>query len=365
MANIENARIKSYNVSIDGVDVGIVRTGLAITGEPSVVALEDVDQYFGRVAETQVGWAFQATGDLYEVQISHLMEIFGEDRFNKITSGGQNAYDFDTVPIDLVANSRQVVFHPTDLATSDMSQDIVFWKATMNMTLNFVGNRTQYQSMNFTITAYPDTTRTRTGFPFSATYARVGDLNLAASDPDYIGMVLSKKSIAPHIHISEFEITKGGSLQTEWHGAWITNTTTTAAVNEAGNVAAGDVAFDYDAKSSGVTFAGKYLLLGTEVVYCSADSGGTGTSGTLTVVRAACFSVAAGHLDDASITLLENPIVYRVTTAATLASSDATKATIGNLSTNKGIVVHVATGTSNLTAVIGGTTSKTGVVTAL
>lgn len=367
MANISNARINSYNMLIDGVDVGIVKTGSKIDINQNTVSLNDVDQYFGTVAETQQGWSITASVTLYEVQYSTLMALISAGKVNNVVSGTSTAYDFDTVPVNLVTNSSEVIFRPTDSASGDFSNDVVFWKANVSVTLSLMGDRTKYQEIPVTITAYPDTSRARSGYPYSATYARIGSFAISATDPDYIGIIAGRTATAPYKHVPAATLDSYGTLQLEAFGAWITSTTTTAALNDATDINTTDTAIVYDAKSAAVDFTGKYYKIGTEVFYCSADSGGTGATGTLTSQRAACFSTAAIALDNATITLLETPIVYRYTNAATWASSVTADATVGDSNTtgNKGKVTWVSSGSTNITAASsdGTPTSKNCVMT--
>lgn len=367
MANISNAKINSLNCFIDGVEVGIVKTGSSVTINQNTVALTDVDQYFGTVAEIQQGWNVTANIVLYEVQYSTLMALIAAGKVTQSTSGGETAYDFDTVPRNLPNLASEVIFRPTDAASGDFSNDIVFWKANISTTLNIMGDRTKFQEIAVTITAYPDTSRAVTGYPYSATYARIGSFAITAADPDYIGIIAGRKASAPYKHCPGITLDSGAVMQVEAFGAWISATSTTCDLNDGTDVNTTDTAFVYDAKTSGISFAGRYVKIGTEVCYCSADSGGTGTSGTLTVVRAACFSTAASHLDNATITLLDTPIVYRYTNAATFASSVTTDVTVGNSNTtgNKGLLTWVSSGSSNITAASsdGTPTSKNLVVT--
>jgi len=367
MASISNAKINSYNMLIDGVDVGIVKTGSKIDINQSTVSLTDVDQYFGTVAETQVGWAVTASVTLYEVQYSTLMALISAGKVNNVVSGTNTAYDFDTVPVNLVSNAAEVIFRPTDSASGDFSNDVVFWKANVSVTLTLMGDRTKYQEIPVTITAYPDTSRARAGYPYSATYARIGSFAISATDPDYIGIIAGRTATAPYKHVPAATLDSYGTLQLEAFGAWITSTSTTCLLNDATDINATDTAIVYDAKSASVDFTGKYVLCGTEVIYVSADSGGTGATGTLTGQRAACFSTAAAHIDNAAITLLETPIVYRYTNAATWASSSTPDATVGDSNTtgNKGKVTWVSSGSTNITAAASDATptSKNCVVT--
>ncbi len=367
MPSISNARINSYNMLIDGTDVGIVKTGSQITINQSTVQLSDVDQYFGTVAETQVGWAVNAQVTLYEVNYSTLMSLIASGKVNNVVSGTSTAYDFDTVPVNLVTNAAEVIFRPTDAASGDFSNDVVFWKANVSVTLQLMGDRTKYQEIPVSITAYPDTSRARSGYPYSATYARIGSYAITATDPSYIGIVPGRTSYAPYMHLPAATLDAGAVQQFEAFGAWVTNTSTTAAINDATDINATDTAVVYDTKSAATDFTGKYIKIDSEVLYVSADSGGTGTSGTLTCTRAACYSTGASHLDNATVTLLETPIIYRITNAVEWASSVTADATVGNSNTtgNKGKCTHVSSGSTNITAAAsdGTPTSKNLVLT--
>lgn len=358
---------RSYRIYADGVDLGTTTTGSAkIMAENQTVDLDDVDQVYGVVESVQVGWNVGAEATLKEVDKTSLGGKILAGSVYAGVDGSETFYDLQSVPVNSEDRAVVLIFHPTDKADADFSEDIILWKAVQKSKVELVGNRTKFQEVPVSWTALPDFTRPRAGFTGSATYMRIGSKNAVSTAPNFIGIILGKKNAEPYKHHPASSLDSYGSTQLEAYGFWSQDDTVTCALNDATDVNSTDTAFVYDAKSTaGYSFTGKYLKCGTEILYCLTDTQATDTTGTLTVRRAAGYSTAATHLDNATITLQKDVYSFNVTGRSTWAASDATKASVSDSTATKGLVSWVAAGTSNITATISSTTSKNHVITAV
>lgn len=374
--NVNNTRLQQYVTywrsaqTNSFVELGITETGTPEFGaKGEYVNLEDADQFFGRIASQKVGWTVTCRIVFKEVSYADLYSRILQGQTDAIVDGVRKAYDGDTVPLNMnrdVAGELRLV--PLGAAAGDLSEAITLWKAAPQIDLKLAGDRTKYQTVETEFMAYPDPTRSRAGYPLSASYFRLGDPLAIASDPDFIGAVFGERPTAPYKHTPGMTIDSNDSKKTFWYGAWCSDATTTVAINNVGGYTATDTALVYNNKSvSGESLTGKYLRIGTERVYVTLDTQGTSTTGTLTVVRAALFSTAAAISDAATCTVQEpNSIaVLPVTDRASFASTVPADATVGNsLSTgslvfgDKGLVTWVSSGSTDITATIGATVSK-------
>lgn len=358
---------KSYRVSADGIDLGTTTTGSAkIMAENQTVDLDDVDQIYGVIESVQVGWDVGAEATFKEVDKTSLGGKILAGSVYVGVDGAEVFYDLQTVPINSDDRAVVLIFHPTDKADSDFSEDIVIWRAVQKSKVELVGDRTKFQEVPVSWKALPDFNRPREGFTNSATYMRIGSKNAVSSAPDFIGIILGRKNEAPYKHHPASSLDSYGTTQLESYGFWSDDDTVTVNLNDATDVNATDTSWIYDAKSSlGYSLTGKYLKCGTEVLYVVSDTQATDTTGTLVVRRASGYSTAAAHLDNATITLQKNVYAFNVTGRSTWAHSDAIKATVSDSTATKGLVTWVAAGTSNITAAISSTTSKNHVITAV
>ena len=358
---------KSYRVTADGVDLGTTTTGSAkIMAENITVDLDDVDQIYGVIESVQVGWDVGAEATFKEVDKTSLGGKILAGSVYVGVDGAETFYDLQTVPVNSDDRAVVLIFHPTDNADDDFSEDIILWRAVQKSRVELVGDRTKFQEVSVSWKALPDFNRPRDNFTGSATYMRIGSKNAVSTAPDFIGIILGKKNEAPYKHHPASSLDSYGSTQLESYGFWSEDDTVTVDLNDATDINATDTAVVYDGKSSaGYSLTGKFMKLGTERVYVVTDTQATDTTGTLTVRRAAGFSTAAAHLDNAVLTLQKNVYSFNVTGRSTWAASDATKAAVSNSTATKGLVTWVAAGTSNITAAISSTTSKNHVITAV
>ena len=381
--DVKNARVQQYvaywrnAVTNTWTELGVTRTGTPeFGGKGAYVNLEDADQFFGRVASEKVGWDVMCKITLLEVDYASLYGRLLAGQAEQVVDGANRALDFDTVPTNMtrdVAGELRLV--PLRAAAGDLSEAITIWKTAPQIDLRLIGDRTKYQSIDVEFFAYPDPTRSRAGYPLSAGYFRIGDPNAVATNPTTIGYVAGNVPVAPYISTPAASLKQGDQKQFFAFGAWHADAAgKTMLVNNVGGYTASDTSIDYDSKAvSGEDYTGKYARIGTEIVYIVLDNMSSGVAGTLTVKRAARFTVAASMSDSDTITVQDDAslAVINITERAVHASSAPNIATIGNSASgstpfgNKGLVSHVSAGSANMTATVGPTTSEQLIITAL
>jgi len=369
--DLTNTAVKTYSVTYippgsGALDMGLMKTGAKWTMEGMMVEITDSEQFVGTVASSQRGWMATLDMVLYEVDTSTLAGkvLFGA--VNTVSSSGEVAYDFDTVPVDnFTERAGELVLHPTDNADDNLADDLVFWLAFPKPKIELVSDRTKYQEVPVSWTVFPDTTRARSGYTYSATYARIGSKNISAAAPTYVGIVLGGSAVAPYKHDPAVTLDSDDVKQAQAYGAWVSTTGgITITENEAGNVSATVKTMTYDAKdTASYSLTGKYITNGTEVCYVTTDTQATSTTGTVTFKRASAFTTAATHADDQVWTEVTSLIVYRVTNGSTWASSSTGDFTVSNTAGNYGKYTWVADGSGNLTATYMSIASKACVVT--
>lgn len=369
--DLTKTAVKTYSVTwtppgSGPLDMGLMKIGAKWGMEGQMVEITDSDQFTGIAASQQRGWMPTLSMVLYEVDTDTLAGKILYGAVNTVTSSGSVAYDFDTVPVDnFIERAGELVLHPTDNADDNLADDLVFWLAFPKPKIELVSDRTKYQEVPVDWTIFPDTTRARSGYSYSATYARIGSKNISAAAPTYVGIVLGNRAVAPYKHVPAVSLDSDDSKKAEAYGAWVTTTGgITIVENEAGNVNTTVKTMAYDAKSTAsYSLTGKYITNGTEVCYVSADTQATSTTGTVTFARAAAFTTAATHADDQVWTEVTALIVYRVTNGATWASSSTGDFTAGDTASTKGVYTWVSVGSGNLTATYMSVASKACVVT--
>lgn len=369
--DLNNTAVKTYSVTwtppgSGPLDMGLMQTGAKWGIEGQMVEITDADQFTSVCASQQRGWMPTLTMILYEVDTSTLAGKILYGAVNTVTDGTDTAYDFDTVPVDnFVERAGELVLHPTDNADDDLSDDLVYWLAFPKPKIELESNRTKYQQVPVDWTVFPDTTRARSGYTNSATYARIGSKNVSQVAPTFVGVMWGGKNVTPYKHVPAISIDSDTVIKAEAYGAWRSTTGgVTITENEAGNVSATVKTMAYDAKSTAsYSFTGKYITNGTEVCYVSTDTQATSTTGTVTFQRAALYSTAATHADNQVWTECTSVIVYRVTNGSTWASSSTGDFTAGNTASTKGVVTWIADGSGNLTATYMSVASKACVVT--
>ena len=381
--DVNNTRLQSYiaywrSVQTNTfVELGITKVGTPEFGaKGAYVNLDDADAFFGRIASQKTGWEVMCKITLQEISYAELYSRILQGQTGLVIDGVKKAYDGDTSPVNMTRDiSGELRLIPLAAPAGDLSECITMWKAAPQVDLKLAGDRTKYQTVDVEFMAYPDSTRKRAGFPFSAAYFRLGDPTAIASDPDYIGFTFGDQPVAPYKHTPAFSIDAGDKKKTFAYGAFTANKVAGNTVALNGAIATvTQTSVVYQTKTiAGESLTGQYVIVDSEILYVTLDTQSTTTTGTLTVVRAALFSTAATHLT-ATVCTQQDPLslaVIPVTDRATFASGTPATATVGDSSStgslvfgDKGLVTHVAAGTTNVTATIGLTVSKNLVVTA-
>jgi hypothetical protein len=359
------------------IELGITQVGTPEFGaKGSYVNLDDADQFFGKIASQLVGHEVMCKITFKEVSYALLFSRILQGQSALIVDGTKRAYDFDTVPVNMnrdVAGQLRLV--PLGAAPGDLSECITIWKAAPQLDLKLAGDRTKYQTVDAEFMAYPDPTRARAGYPISAGYYRLGDPTALDSDPDFIGAVFGAQPVSPYKHTPAVSIDPGAAVKSFWWGAnKAAKAGSTLTINNGAGYTATATSLVYDGKLvSGESFTGGFVELPSgEVVFCVLDTQATGTTGTMTVIRAALFSTAAAIADNDTCQLLDplSIAVRPVTESAVMASSAPGVATVGNSAStgslvfgDKGLITPVTPGVANMTAQKGATISKPLVVT--
>lgn len=374
--DVTNARIQQYRVhwfprnrAISAQPLGIHATGAEMNYKGEYVNLEDVDQFFGRVASQKVGFGVSFKIRFYEVSPAEIAKLLIY-QVRQVVDGVKRALDGDTTPVNMNRDvAGQLTLIPLSAPANDLSEAQTLWMAAPMLDIKFASDRTKYQSVEVEFIGYPDPLRSNTDFPYANGYFRIGDPTALETDPDAIGCVIGDEPKAPYIHTPAASIYVGDTKRITWYGAYRQASANYVLVNSGGGITATATTIPYDNKQVAVDLTGYYIINGTAAWYIVADSGGTAAAGNLTVVPRALYSIAASKADNAQLDVVDpnSLAVLPVTDAVDMASSDPTKATIGNFVSDgsKSRLTGVAAGTTNITADKGATTSDNLVVTVI
>lgn len=374
--DVNNARIQQYRVhwfprnrGISAQPLGIHATGAEMQYMGEYVFLEDVDQFFGRVASQKVGWGATFRVRFYEVSPAELAKLFIY-QVKQVVDGTKKAMHGNTTPVNINRDvAGQLTLIPLSAPADDLSEAQTLWKSAPLIDAKFASDRTKYQSIEVEFVAYPDPLQVDTDYPFSNGYFCIGDPTATATDPDAVGCVIGDEPAAPYIHTPAYTMYVGDVKRLTFYGAWRAISGITIATNDVGGVTATATTIPYDGKTSAIDLTGYYIKKNgaNTCWYVTADSGGTAAAGNLTVVPRALYSVAASLANDDVIDVIDpdSLAVIPVTDGSDMASSDVTKATVGNSFSDgsKGRVTGVAAGSTNITAEKGATTSAVVAVT--
>lgn len=367
MANRQNVQFQEYDVIIDGVgNIGYTKMDQTMTS-PGITYREvnDSAQFTGVIARSKSGAAPTLSTEIYETKFPRLFNDIAGNQVYPIIDGAKLAWGLGSRTLDLFDEAVQVILHPTGVDADDYAADIMYWKAVPDLSqISIKGGRDGARSLVIPWTILPDENQS-----LDLTYGMFGDHTAVEADPFGIFITTERTSRAPHKHIPALTLNSNSTMKVYANGFYKTNSTTTAALNEVGDITATTASFDIDTLNVDNGFAvGDYLLFSTtaEVVYITAITYATATTATIDVVRGIGGIVAAGHLDNAVITKLSNVYVIPVSRRATWTSTAADDVTVGNsnASENKGLLTWIADGSDSITAVIGATTSQALVVTA-
>jgi len=372
--DVNNARIQQYRVhwfprgtGISAQPLGIHATGAEMNYKGEYVNLEDVDQFYGRVASQKVGFGVMFRVRFYEVAPAEIAKILIY-QVRAVVDGVKKALHGDTTPVNMNKDvAGQLTLIPLSAPANDLSEAQTLWKAAPLVDIKFASDRTKYQSVDVEFIGYPDPLRVNTDFPYSNGYFCIGDPTAVETDPDALGFVFGDEPKAPYIHNPAGTMYVGDKKRFTIYGAWRMASANYVLINDPAGITATATTIPYDNKQVAEDLTGKYLINGSSAWYIVADSGGTSAAGNLTVVPRALFSVAAIKADNAQLDVVdpESLAILPMTDSCAMVSSDPTKATIGDSVSDgsKARAEALAAGTTNLTAQKGATISPNMVLT--
>jgi hypothetical protein len=366
MANRQNIQFQEYDFIIEGVgNIGYTKmdqtmTTLGITYRE----VNDSAQFTGVVARAKSGAAPALSVEIYETKFPRLFNDIAGAQVYPIIDGARLAWGLGSRTLDLFEEAVQVTLHPTGTDADDYSADVMYWKCVPDLSqVQLKGGRDGARSIVIPWTVLPNE-----DVSVDLTYGMFGDHTAVEADPYGIFLTTERTSRVPHKHVPALTLNSNSTMKIYANGFYKTNGTTTAALNEAGDITATTASFDIDTLNVDNGFnVGDYLLFsGTaEVVYVTAITYATATTATIDVVRGIGGVVAAIHLDNAVLTKLENVYVLPISRRSTWASSAGDDVSVGNsnLLETKGLLTWLADGSDTITAVVGATTSQAMTVT--
>lgn len=356
-------KFEEYNFKLGGTDIGYTKmdTTQVMLGM-TYRQVADSAQYTGVIARSKSGAAPTLQVEILQTKFSHIFNTIAGDQLYPIADGSKVAWGLGSRKLDLFDEAQEGILHPVGVDDDDYANDIMFWNCVADLSnATFKGMRDGAMSIVIPFTILPN----EDAGP-DMDLGIFGDHTAVEADPYGIIITTERLSRAPHKHIPALTLNSSSTAKVYAHGFYKTDSTVTAAINEAGNVTATDASFDFDALSTASNFAvGDYIMCGTEVMQITAITYATSTTGTITVSRGLCGKAAASHLDNATLTKLSNVYILPISRRVTWASSSTADVTVGdsNSLNTKGLLTWVSDGSSNITAVKGSTTSQTLVVT--
>ncbi len=367
MADRQNIQFQEYDFIIEGVgNIGYTKmdqtmTTLGITYRQ----VDDTAQFTGRVAMAKSGAAPALSVEIYETKFPRLFNDIAGSQVYPIVDGARLAWGLGSRSLDLFNEAVQVTLHPTGTDADDYSADVMYWKCIPDLSqVQLKGGRDGARSIVIPWTVLPNE-----DVSVDLTYGMFGDHTAVEADPYGIFITTERSSRAPHKHVPALTLNSSSTMKVYANGFYKTNGTTTAALNEAGDITATTATFDIDTinVANGLNVGDYLLFSGTaEVIQITAITYATTTTAEITATRGIGGKAAAIHLDNAVLTKLENVYVLPVSRRSTWASSAGDDVTVGNsnLLDTKGLLTWVADGSDTITAVIGSTTSQALTVTA-
>lgn len=329
------------------------------------VRVDDAAQTTGIVAISKNGVAPTLKVEMLQTQFESLFGDIAGDQVYPIVDGSKIAYGIGDRKVDLFNLAKPGILHPTGVDDDDYANDILYWLTVPDLSsVSYGGNRDGAQTVTVNFFVLRDDTKS-----LDFNYGLFGDWTATTNAaPHKVYITTEATARAPYKHTTALTLGSSAKTQVYAYGFYKTNSTVTAALDEAGDITATTATFNFDALSTASNFAvGDYLLVGTEVMQISAITYSSTTAGEITVYRGLAGTTAAIALDNATITKLSNVYVIPVTRRATWASSAGDDVTVGdsNASENKGLLTWVADGSDTITATVSSVASPNLTVTAL
>lgn len=365
--SITNAQIDAIDkqrleMIFDDVNLGVIKPdslSVMIAGQYTPVT---VDQLTGIVKEWQEGFNISVRAILMDVSPSFIHGALMSGQVGvKVGSSGDAAVGFGNRKTDMRGIAAELLLHEYGVAYTTRTTDWTFWKARAKFDgTEFAYGQGRVKELAVTFTIYPDLDQ-----HIDFQYGCYGDASSVTSESVPVGTWISTSKVAqvPGKHLTAMTILRSEMQDLECFSAYASAGAVTAAVNEAGNIATSDTAFDIDTEAGGTLAVGDYIKIDNEYMRITARS-----TNTLTVDRGVWGSTIATHNDDAVVTLQSDVAIIRTTNYATWASSVTADVTVGTTyqgsTTSKiGRIAWVSTGSSNITATVNTKASPNLVVT--
>lgn len=352
-----------YNVTYANEDIGFLKMGQTVTQLGfKYVQVSDSAQTVGIVAISKQGVAPTLKVEMYQTQYESIFGTLAGDQVYPIVDSAKLAWGIGDRKVDLFDLAETVVLHPVGVTSTDLSQDIMYWKAVPDLSsVQYGGNRDNAQTVTMNFFILRDSTKSD-----DFNYGLFGDWSATTNAaPNSVYITTESKARAPYKHTTALTLSSEARTQVYCYGFYRTSSTVTAAINEAGDITATTASFDFDTLSTASNLAvDDYLLVGTEVMQIYAITYATTTTGTISVYRGLGGSTAAIALDNAVITKLASVYVIPVTRRGTWASAAGDDVTVGDTTSTKGLLTWVADGSDTVTCTVSSIASPNLTVTA-
>jgi hypothetical protein len=358
-------KFREYNFRYKNNDVGYVKMDQTMTELGfKYVKVDDTAQTTGIVAIAKNGVAPTFKCEMFQTTFENIFGTLAGSQAYPIIDGAKKAFGIGDRPVDLFTAAGQGVLHPTGIDDDDYADDLMYWKMVPDLsTLSYGGKRDNAQTVTMNFFVLRDDTKSP-----DFNYGLAGDWTATVNAaPHTVFITTEETPRAPYKHDTALTLGSRAKKQVYGHGFYKEDTTTTAAINEAGDITATTEEFDFDTLNVDNNFAiGDYLLCGTEIMQIFEIAYSAADAATMSVYRGLVGTTAAIHLDNAVLTKLKNTFLIPVTRRGTWASSAGDDVTVGdsNALNTKGLLTWVADGSDTITCTVSAVASPNLTVTA-
>ena len=172
MGQITNVNMGVCSVKLNGVDLGHTKGGVEVTYKPDFADIT-VDLYGDSVVDKRLkAEEFSAKIPLAEATLANLKRVIPAGTLTE--SGGKTALKIGRQAGYLLsANAAQLVLHPVVNDASDISEDIVLWKAVQIGEIKLALNNEDMEIMEGEFLALIDESKTAGNY-----LATIGDTTI-------------------------------------------------------------------------------------------------------------------------------------------------------------------------------------------